>query len=999
MSNHLVIGLGGTGGKVIRSLRRLIFQQFHSKDAKGVNLEYLYVDSSAEMMALDDPSWKILGKSVQLDKHNQLLIRGGADLAAHLENLSNYPGIQGWIGDKSQWLDILNSIVGEVLGGQKRRLGRFLFACKIKDFRERVQSLTRNLQQKGGTTSVTFHICCGLAGGTGSGSIIDAVCQIREMYPDDRIILYTLLPDIHPKPNWDTGNYHANGYIALLELNALSVGTWQPHDITGRKERLSLKDPFNGCYLFFNQNENGVSVDVEKDIPEIVADFLFQKLVVTRELRWESLARMENAENGDGSPESTIAGVPERSKRFLTFGLKRLAYPEVEIKEYLTYQFARQAGLQMLFNNWTDSLGFHDEPKNAPFSQEVNAKEVRERWAITDEHLTLSRGILIEEVNSKTWQPFSMEWQNFVNNSKQLIIDTTQPERWIDELEIRCQERFEKTFRQHGVHKFFEFKIATHTENAKEIRRRIENEFFAEWNNGTKSLYEIKRLLEALLQSLDSRLKESSDKVVTYQDIADKALKERIQPNQKEWTKIGIFSFGKRNKILDAQALALQARYEALTYMEAWQFSKVLLATTLRELTTLTNEVNQSFSLLSEINKNFQKGIDERCQNTGQDDLRRSLVYFYKPEIVREFSQRLIKDKTIQRNQAQEARLALLGQLGESANFTQLNARILKQQWMDVIEISSEQAVEAAHNAVITTEKDQPRQLNVNLIEKLAKDFSGNEEGLKRYIHDLSTYAGNYLNFNPLEVNKRGSGISESPTKLPLFTVIRPIARDWGNFVTQLDGILKGSRNIQPEILENETRESEITFISITNLFPLRYVEHLKFLKEKFDLRLSQASNPNRVKLELYCEGDGSQCARLYTASEEDIRREGLPFVLIAYAIGTIQLVKSPSTGKSELYLLSKDADGFDNEPVLLGATLIEAVDKLDAKNTSFIKSEASRLLQSGYGHVDKQQELSAKIVEIVEGIKLDCQGDINAPVYKRFNEAGKQAVKLIKID
>lgn len=997
MNNHLIIGLGGTGGKVIRSFRRLIFQQFHSKEAKDVNLEYLYVDSSAEMMTLDDPSWKILGKSVQLDKHNQLLIRGGADLAAHLENLSNYPGIQGWIGDKSQWLDILNSIVGEVLGGQKRRLGRFLFACKIKDFRERVQSLTRNLQQKGGTTEVTFHICCGLAGGTGSGSIIDAVCQIREMYPDNRIILYTLLPDAHPKPNWDTGNYHANGYVSLLELNALSVGAWQPHDITGIKERLPLKDPFNGCYLFFNENENGVSVDVEKDIPEIVADFLFQKLVVTRELSWENLARMENAENGDGSPESTLAGIPERSKRFLAFGLKRLAYPEVEIKEYLTFQFARQAGLQMLFNNWTESLGFHDEPKNSPFSQEVNAKEVKERWAITDEHLTLSRGILIEEVNSKTWQPFPMEWQKFVNNSKLLIIDTTQPERWLAELQSRCQERFEKTFRQHGVHKFFEIKLSGHTDNAKEIRRRIESEFFAEWNNGTKSLYEIKRLLEELLKSLDVRLQEASDKIVSYQDIADKTLRERIQRNEKEWSKIGIFSFGKRNNILNFQALALQAYYEALTYMEAWQFSKVLLAATIRELTTLAGEVNQTFSLLTDINKNFQKAVDERCQSKGQDDLRRSLVYFYKPEIVREFSQRLVKDKTIQKNQAQEARLALIAQLGESANFTQLNARIFKQQWMDVIEISCEQAVGAAHNTVITTEKDQPRQLNVNIIEKLAKDFSGNEENLTRYVHELANYAGNYLNFNALEINKRGSGISESPTKLSLFTVIRPIARDWGSFVTQLDGVLKGSRNIQPEILQNEMRESEITFISITNLFPLRYVEHLKFLKEKYDLRLAQASNPSRVKLELYCEGDGSQCSRLYTASEEDIRREGLPFVLIAYGIGIIQLINSPSTGKNELYLLSKDADGFDNEPVLLGATLIEAVDKLDAKNTSLIKSQASGLLQTGYRHVDKQQELSSKIIEIITGIKSECQGDINSSVYKRFNEAGKQAVKLIK--
>jgi len=1000
MNNHLIIGLGGTGGKIIRSFRRLIFQQFHAKEAKDVNLEYLYVDSSDEMMSLDDPNWKILGKSVQLDKHNQLLIRGGADLAAHLDNLSNYPGIQGWIGDKTQWRDILNSIVGEILGGQKRRLGRFLFACKIKDFRERVQSLTRNLQQKGGSTNVTFHICCGLAGGTGSGGIIDAICQIREMYPDNRIVIYALLPDTHPKPNWDTGNYHANGYAALLELNALSVGAWSPHDITGTgvKERLALKDPFNGCYLFFNENEDKISVDVEKDIPEIVADFLFQKLVVTRELRWENLARMENAENADGSPESSSTGIPERSKRFLTFGLKRLAYPEVEVKEFLTFHFARQTSLQMLFNNWVDSLGYRDEPKHMPFSQEVNAKEVLQRWTLSDEHLTLSRGILIEEINSKSWQPFPMEWQTFINNSKQLIMDTTQPDHWLLELDNRCQERYEKTFRQHGVHKFFEIKLASHSENAREIRRRIETEFFGDWSNGTKSLYEIKRLLEELIKSLDARLLEANNKIVNYQDQADRALKERVQPNQREWTKIGILSFGKRNKILDSQALALHCLYEAQTFMEAWQFTKVLLATILRELTTLANEINLCFSTLTEINKKFQENIDERIQNKGMDDLRRSLVYFYDPKVVREFSQRLVKDKAIQKTQSQEARLALIAQLGENANFTQLNARILKQQWLDTIENSCEQAVETTHNTVITTELDLPRQLNVNIIEKLAKEYSGNDENLTRYVHELANYAGNYLSFNPLEINKLGSGTSQTPTKLQLFTVIRPSARELGPFVTRLDGIIKGSRNIQPEIMENETRLSEITFISITNLFPLRYVEHVKFLKERYEQRLSQATNPGRIKLEVFCEGDGSQHPRLYTASEEDLRREGLPYVLVAYAVGTLQMIKSPSTGRSELYLLSKDADGLDNDPIRLGASLGEAVDRLDAKNTAFIKGEVQRLLQKDYVHVDKQQALTGKIVEIVEGIKTDCQGDLNSPLYRRFNEAGKQAVKLIKV-
>ena len=52
---------------------------------------------------------------------------------------------------------------------------------------------------------------------------------------------------------------------------------------------------------------------------------------------------MENAENGDGAPETAPgAQTGERSKRFLGFGIKRIAIPKTEIKEHLSLNFARQ---------------------------------------------------------------------------------------------------------------------------------------------------------------------------------------------------------------------------------------------------------------------------------------------------------------------------------------------------------------------------------------------------------------------------------------------------------------------------------------------------------------------------------------------------------------------------------------------------------------------------------------------------------------------------------
>ncbi len=53
-ANHIIIGLGGTGGKVLRAFRKTIFQNYRVQSPPGVNIGYLYADSSDSMMALDD---------------------------------------------------------------------------------------------------------------------------------------------------------------------------------------------------------------------------------------------------------------------------------------------------------------------------------------------------------------------------------------------------------------------------------------------------------------------------------------------------------------------------------------------------------------------------------------------------------------------------------------------------------------------------------------------------------------------------------------------------------------------------------------------------------------------------------------------------------------------------------------------------------------------------------------------------------------------------------
>ena len=107
VNNHLIIGLGGTGGKIIREVRKTIA----SDPAPGseVNFEYLYVDTSAELMKPDDPTWKVLGRSTQLAQSQQLLIRG-ADLGELLVNWGN-PGT----GDFNNDGTVSGADLGELL--------------------------------------------------------------------------------------------------------------------------------------------------------------------------------------------------------------------------------------------------------------------------------------------------------------------------------------------------------------------------------------------------------------------------------------------------------------------------------------------------------------------------------------------------------------------------------------------------------------------------------------------------------------------------------------------------------------------------------------------------------------------------------------------------------------------------------------------------------------------------------------------------------------------
>ena len=1001
-TNHLIIGLGGTGGKIIRALRKMIYRNSKTSDPESVNIQYFYIDSSDEMMKLDDPSWKILGQSVQLKRDSQLLI-SGANLNAILDNINNYPGIAPWIGDKSLWRTILNISAGaKILGGQKRRLGRFLFACNMQKFEEQLTQLVRKMTE-GGNIKVTFHVCAGLAGGTGSGSLIDVLSHLRRIYSNSnnsnnyKTLVYAMLPDQFPKPHWNTGNYHANGYAALMELNALSCGTFSPCDISGKEGRLKgLKDPFHCCYLFTNENENGLSVDVEKELPEVVATLLYRKIVGTVGVVWDSLDRAENYENRDPQPELApgSSNEPERSRRFLAFGIKQLSYPEEEITEYISYSFARQAALQLAFNNWSDSIGYLDEPTNTDFSSYVTNPASLSRWKMTDAHLCLSAPIIVHDDgdDAKRWKEPIVEWGDFITLVKQDIRSQADV-AWIDELHKKCEDRYNTMFRKRGVVKFFDDKKKNRLEYAKQIRGIIEDEMFSGWKGGTHSMSDLARLLDALIPETQTRWKEIDGTIEKCGRLRDEAAR-KVEQNKKEWAKVGPLGrfVGKPDAIFDASAANVAEYYGYATMVEANQFAKQLLQELITQLVDLKNKADRAAMTIRESVEKFQESIDCRCNDTAGADFKRHIVRMYDPDAVRRITSTLLKDEETQQAQTGVVRAALVELLGHNPSITKFSDMVTVSQFLDTLATTCAEAVKVAHEKYIerVQEKDK-RLLRVSIIEKLRERYGGDDHSLRKDIETIVKQAGTFLPLNPAEKQMQGPGASGNNCIATLSIMMPPDSDDpvfAKKLVEEFDNAHPGGK-VEPII--SEDRPHEITLVTITSIFPLRFIHVLAFLRASYLARV-KSQDGDRAKLELHIEGDGSDYPQLFVPRIEEV---GLPLLILAKVAGLIQEAKDDLGKSTKMLLVSRESTGLEQH-LELGSGYEGALVRLvDATVLKRVNDQVAMLMdQRETKSAQRRQELVQKIV--AESEVLKAQRGIGDEFYQQFLVASKSAVNRI---
>jgi hypothetical protein len=228
--------------------------------------------------------------------------------------------------------------------------------------------------------------------------------------------------------------------------------------------------------------------------------------------------------------------------------------------------------------------------------------------------------------------------------------------------------------------------------------------------------------------------------------------------------------------------------------------------------------------------------------------------------------------------------------------------------------------------------------------------------------------------------------------------IIIPAAQEYGRFAEELKQLFlqQLAGTIPAQILESDAKPHEITLISVVNLFPLRYIKPLRFLKERYDARLSQTDKPDRVKLELHCEGDGTQFPELFVTIG---LTRSLPYIMLAKPLGLIQPLTNPAIGSTELYLIELDEFGLEKR-VRLGKNLTDVFDTLEITTAQKFEEAVGKLLAKPENrHQDKRAALMAQVRDEIKVVLAERGGNFEDEIYKHFEEAARKAMQLLQAE
>ena len=898
--NHILVGLGGTGGKILKAFKMRMFEEYPTaEERKKLPVALLYVDSTDEMMPKDGrsrPDFRVMGQDASFTNNEFLNIKA-VDVEHILDHIGNYPSVSGIVENVSRVKSAIGSL-GEA-AGQMRRAGRLLFAANAIGYVNSLRDSFARCQTVSGDADVLYiHIFAGLSGGTGSGSIVDVVLQTRKTFPDAIINVYAMMPEMHlPKADMDQGRYYQNGYAALAELNALQAGRWFPQDVTSRGEAKlhndRIKGVANGLTIYSNVNENGVTINSLKELPKIVSDYIFARIFVVNETD-ENLVGIKHAfrfENMDAfAYEYDEAGnlgadgkIPvARTKKIASFGIKRVMYPELRILKHITYTVGESVLYQFKYNNWRENQGFVNEERNKDYRKEYLNSDNLSKWMLDEKHLTQEVKVLESDAD---YPLFSDYWHDKAIGYAE---DAKKADCPLNELDNIMAEFYSNHFREEGVESFYVGKAKAIPEISKEIRHGIESELFEKWKVGDISIVELQKVSKLLLERMGEIRTEIEARIKEAKEEYEACDQDRLD-NVSEWSRLGILQrmvgAGAR-RYADHQGI-LTDYYTAKTMLVALEFAKQLAAKVFVELGKMDADILSFSQKINEaIDETERLVAAQRKMNKGLEDMKGAIIEVSEDDAMIEFEVDVKTDKVDMPNISRQLRESILPQ-EEFINFGRLANDISVDDIKDAFDVKLSEIVKAKHDEKADSDN---KVLGLNILTQLQQKLRTDDD-IKKFAHDVVSQSGAFLKLNNDQIqlhlrNNEGNLSPTNPASINKKVILVSIPSPDENtglvkFADKLEDAIRNSFNqstARTDIIidRKSPRKDELCIMTVSYNFPMRAIDWMAPYKERYENFLN-TGNPNTDATNailLHSEGDGKQFPSVFALSDEEIQEK-----------------------------------------------------------------------------------------------------------------------------
>lgn len=1013
--NHLLIGLGGTGGLILKAFKKRLYGEFDESQRKDIPqaIEFLYVDSTIDdLMNYNDPSWRVNGKKICFETNEFLNIRSGQSISSILDSLSSHPELKYIVRNG----EAMRQTIGEIAtaAGQKRRAGRIMFACKCREFMNSVAMKYTTLQNKTNKSTLHIHVFTGLAGGTGSGAIIDVAAQLRKAYPSAELDIYAMVPERNIPQGFDAGGrYHPNGYVALMELNALNVGRFLPSDVLTGDEHIqldtSLKKQF-GMILFTNVNSHGDYVDSRKELPGLVSDAVYTRIFLNKTEASNEFFRTWSCENGDDFIEFDIKSkdkdlIRARTKAVGSFGIKRISYPEQRVREHISYTVAEKLVAQMRYNNFDQELGgYVDEPRKKDYSEYTSNEPNLIRWKLDEKHLMLEKKILESDNNGKALEDFNTFWSNQVLGYSYEDAKSNNPSDPIGDLENFCSHIFKTTFRKKcGVADYFREKGMDQPlrEQVAEIVDGVEKDLFDKWKAGEYSMYDLERICDTIISYVDE-CKRKGPGLVDKNATTVSAIETERAGNLHEYNDTGYLSghlFKKSAKIYSNHQELLVSYYIEKTKQEALGFREKLLILLKSEFEDFRSEITEFVGKLAKSQDVLIKAIVDRTRKDDGRSEHDMTIEIYEQQKMRDFEKRIASNSQPMNSLAKIMRDKLTAFAPSSIHFSDISKFLTDSTITDLADIDIAPQLEAMHDADSICRKDKI--LGINVLQLLKKTYE-DEEALSSFARRIGQSCGVFLTLSNLNSSCGGKNVKPEASLRKTVLISMPKA-DGDNSLKAFAGELQSafSKSFDPSMSvqfdDKSPWKNEIVIMEVWNCFPIRCIDSLSLFKKEYDAKMNSDDAAVRVQNRILFHSEEADLPSLEEESTQKTAEEALSLLFVAAALGIVEyaidnqeyegwsIIRKDKWGSKIVKNISETFTGF----------LVS--DKLTEEEKEEIFSDTEKKLKEEVINLKKseKQALSDNIVDVMRNyVVKECSN--TSQMYQSYGSAAEKAMEMV---